>query len=39
MKTQRCARCPKIIRPEDPRVKEGRYTYCTECKPTEVKSA
>lgn len=34
MKTQVCAnfaKCKTVIKPEDPRVKIGRFTYCEIC--------
>lgn len=27
----KCARCPNQIKPEDERVKIGRFTYCDNC--------
>jgi hypothetical protein len=31
LKSFRCARCPKQIKPGDRRAKIGRFTYCEYC--------
>jgi len=32
-----CARCRAVILVGDPRVKDGRFVFCTECKKEEKK--